>query len=489
MKHKIQVTGFAMMLIFSACKKEFLNQQPYNSVPANVAIKNDADMNAAINGLYASMRNVDLYGLTLILKGDLMSDNCFLTTANSGRYLAFNQYNMINNDGNANNVWAAAYTTIKNANLIINSGIATNDNVSQLKAEALAVRALMHFELVRNFATPYTADPAKPGVPIVLNFDQNSLPARNTIKEVYTQIVADLTAAAGMVKNTINTSMTFNSTGSTRTLNTSFITKYTISGLLARVYQTMGDWANAKTAALDVVNNGGFTLVASGGLTAYWANGTPRTDKVETMFEITADANNNLAGNGVNLPGLYLPAAAPYKGSYGDVLANASLYNLYSSTDVRKNLITVGTRAGQVSAAYICRKYSGNTTDYDDSKVLRYADVLLILAEAYYNTGDIINANLTLNKVAKQRDPSFIGWADVGTQVLEDILIERQKELAFEGSRFWDLYRLQRTFTKVQDQDAPQKNLVITPSNPKLVFPIPLNEINVNTTIAQNPSY
>ncbi len=207
------------------------------------------------------------------------------------------------------------------------------------------------------------------------------------------------------------------------------------------------------------------------------------------MFEITADANNNLAGNGVNLPGLYLPAAAPYKGSYGDVLANASLYNLYSSTDARKNLITVGTRAGQVSAAYICRKYSGNTVDYDDSKVLRYADVLLILAEAYYNTGDVVNANLTLNKVAKQRDPSFIGWADVGTQVLEDILIERQKELAFEGARFWDLYRLQRTFTKVQDQDAPQKNLVVAPSNPKLVFPIPLNEINVNTTIAQNPGY
>ncbi|MES2374455.1 MAG: RagB/SusD family nutrient uptake outer membrane protein [Bacteroidota bacterium] len=489
MKYKIQAAGLALILGFSACKKDFLDQTPYNSVAAGIALKNDADMNAAINGVYASMRNVDLYGLTLILKGDIMSDNCFITTANSGRYLFFNQYNMINNDGNANNVWAAAYATIKNANLIINSTITSNDNVSQLKAEALTVRALMHFELVRNFATPYTADANKPGVPIVLSFDQDALPARKTIKEVYTQIVADLTAAAGMAKKAINTSMVFNSTGVTRTLNTSFISKYAISALLARVYQSMGDWPNAKTAALDVVNNGGFTLTASSGLVAYWANGTPRTDKVETIFEITADANNNLAGNGVNLPGLYLPAAAPYKGSYGDVLANASLYNLYSATDVRKNLITVGTRAGQVSAAYICRKYSGNTTDYDDSKVLRYADVLLILAEAYYNTGDIVNANLTLNTVAKQRDPSFAGWASTGTQVLEDILTERRKELAFEGSRFWDLVRLQRTFTKVQDQDAPQKDMVITPTNTKLVFPIPLNEINVNTTIGQNAGY
>ncbi len=490
MKYKIQLAGFAlMMLIFSSCTKSFLDQKPYNSVPADGALKNDADMNAAMNGVYASLRSVDLYGLTLFIKGDLMSDNCFLTSANSGRYLSFNQYNMINTDGYANNVWANAYSTIKNANLIINSNITSTDNVSQLKAEALTIRALMHFELVRNYATPYTVDPTKPGIPIVLSFDQNALPARNTVKEVYTQIINDLTAAAGQVKFTINNTMTFNATGASRILNTSFITKYAISALLARVYQNMGDWANAKTAALDVVNNGGFTLTSSNGLAGYWANGTPRADKVETIFEVTQDANNNNAGNGLTLSGLYLPAAAPYKGNYGDVLANASLYNLYSATDVRKNLITVGTRAGQVSAAYICRKYSGNTNDYDDTKVLRYADVLLILAEAYYNLGDIANANLVLNQVAQQRDPSFTGWTDLGAQALENILTERRKELAFEGSRFWDLVRLKRTFVKIQDQDAPQNNLTIVPGDSKLIFPIPLNETNVNTTIAQNPGY
>ncbi len=487
MKYKIQLTGFAFMLVLSACKKEFLDQKPYNSVSVESSLKNDADMNAAMNGVYASLRTVDLYGLSLYLKGDLMSDNCFITTSNSNRYLSFNQFNMINTDGYANNIWANAYSAIKNANLVINSNVAINDNVSQMKAEALTVRALMHFELVRNYASPYTADPTKPGVPIVLAFDQNALPARNTIKEVYTQIVKDLTAAAGMVKYSINGSMTFNSTGSTRVLNSSFITKYAISALLARVYQHMGDWANAKTVALDVVNNGGFSLTASGGLGAYWATANPRTDKVETIFEVTSDANGNTGST--RLAGLYLPAASPYNGAYGDVLANASLYNLYATTDVRRNLITPGSRAGQVSTAYICRKYTSNTIDYDDTKVLRYADVLLILAEAYYNTSDIINANLTLNKVAMQRDPSFLGWADIGPQVLEDILIERRKELAFENSRLWDLLRLQRSYVKVVDQDVPQSNINVTPANGKLIFPIPLNEINVNPTIGQNPGY
>lgn len=487
LKNIIQVTGMASVLVFSSCSKSFLDQTPNNSVALPVAIKNDADMNAAMNGVYASLRAVSLYGRTLPVRGDLMSDNCFLTTANSGRYLAMNQYNMINTDGDANGVWANAYAAIKNANLVINSPVTGNDNISQLKAEAYTIRALMHFELVRNFATPYTVDATKPGIPIVLSFDQNALPARNTVKEVYKQIVADLTAAAANVKYTINNSMTFNSTGGTRTLNSSYVTKYAISALLAKVYQHMGDWANAKTAALDVVNNGGFTLTASGSLAAYWANANPRTDKVETIFEITSDANNN-AGND-RLAGIYLPAAAPYNGSYGDVLANASLYNLYSATDARKGLITVGTRAGQVSQAYICRKYTSNTTDYDDTKILRYADVLLILAEAYYNLNDIANANLTLNKVATQRDPAFTGWTDTGTQALENILTERRKELAFEGYRLWDLLRLQRTFTKVMDQDAPQNNLTVTPANPRLLLPIPINETNVNTAITQNPGY
>jgi hypothetical protein len=340
LKHKIQLSGFALLLAMSSCKKTFLDQQPYNSVAANTALKNDADLNAAMNGVYGSMRATDLYGRTLVVKGELMSDNCFLTTANSGRYLTFNQYNMINTDAQANNVWANAYSVIKNANLVINASVPANDNVSQLKAEAYTVRALMHFELVRNFASPYSVDPTKPGVPIVLNFDQNALPGRNSIKEVYTQIVADLTTAASMVKYTINNSMIFNSTGSTRTLNSSYITKYAISALLARVYQHMGDWANAKTAALDVVNNGGFTLTASTGLSGYWANANPRADKVETIFEVTSDANNNQGSD--RLAGIFLPAAAPYSGAYGDVLVNASLYNLYNATDARKALITVG---------------------------------------------------------------------------------------------------------------------------------------------------
>src|SRR6202007_564876 len=138
-------------------------------------------------GTYATTRSVNLYGRTLPVKGDLMSDNAFVTTANSGRYISMNNYVFNTVDGDASGAWASAYLVIKNANTVINSTLATSTNVSQYKGEALALRALMHFELVRNFATPYTINSAAPGIPVVTTFDQTAKPARPTVKDVYTQ--------------------------------------------------------------------------------------------------------------------------------------------------------------------------------------------------------------------------------------------------------------------------------------------------------------
>ena len=269
-------------------------------------------------------------------------------------------------------------------------------------------------------------------------------------------------------------------------------------------------WAikpNASTTALDVINNSGWvmlgptayvnpsgTLGVKGGADAsntyspggYWANPTVQTgSKNETLFEVASDLSNN---NGFDQIGfIYLQVG----GGYGDILGTDSLHNLYSATDVRLGLNprAVATyRSGEQGNINLCYKYPnpGGSGDHDDTKVLRLSDIILIAAEAYYNAGDITNANKYLNMVAKQRDPAFAGWADAGAQVLEDILIERRKELAFEGSRLWDLVRLGRTYTRWSSQ-VPLKPMAIAPGNQFLVWPIPVAEINVNPGIGQNP--
>ena len=493
MKLSIKQAGFLLLAsaLLGSCSKSYLQKVPYTSSDLTTAIASENDLNVANTGMYASLRATDLYGRSIPLKGDLMADNAFVATANSGRYLTLNNFSFNNADSYALGLWQNAYVSIKYANTIITSKLPASATVNQYMGEAYAVRALMHFELVRNFAHAYTAVPNDPGVPLVdsINigsFNPYTLPARSTVKEVYAKVIADLDKAYSLM---------------TQYRGTAYFSKWAARALQARVYQHMGDWANAKTAALDVISNSGWVMLAPSSYVApagtvstatyspggYWANpAVQTTTKNETFFEVAADITNN---NGFDqLGAIYLTTG----GNYGDILGTAEVYNLYDSTDVRKGLMATGTRSGQAGTAYFNYKYSNasNTSDKDDIKVLRLSDIILIAAEASYNTGDMTGALLYLNRVAKQRNTSstYTGYTSAGTQVLEDIIKERRKELAYEGVRLWDLIRLGRSWTKVKNQN-PLTTISVTPAHIALVYPIPVAEINANKNIIQNPGY
>ena len=102
-------------------KKIFLNLRPFDKVSADVAISNVSDMQAAVSGAYNSLQSANLYGRTLPLFGDLVSDNVIISTTNSNRYLDFFQINYTLVNSNAQGVWESAYTTILRANNVINS--------------------------------------------------------------------------------------------------------------------------------------------------------------------------------------------------------------------------------------------------------------------------------------------------------------------------------------------------------------------------------
>lgn len=481
MRTKKYLAGaLSLIVLCTSCKKSFLEQAPTDGVTLSESITDDVTMYAAVNGMYNDLLSYRVYGRNLPVRGELMSDNGFLATSNSGRYTNWNKYQVISTDSYAEEMWLYCYAAIKDANNIINSTIATDANVNQLKGEAYAVRALMHFELVKNFAKPYAAGVDSAGIPIVLSYSQSAKPARNKLGQVYTQIVSDLIKADSLMTYKIGNTMTF-LTGTTRQINTSEVSKYSVYALLARVYQYMGDWTNAKTYALKVVSSGTYSLAASTAYADYWATLTTRTDGVETIFEIAADDNANNSTN--SLSSIYLTSALG--GSYGDILCVPALYSLYSTADARRALFTAATRSGQNNTTYFSKKYPGVNADI---KVIRYSDVLLILAEAYYNASDFTNANLYLNTVAQKREPTLTAYNHTGTQVLEDILNERRKELAFEGNRLYDLYRLQRTFTKVVDE-LTADNITVTPATTNMILPVPKAETDVNTNITQNPGY
>lgn len=459
----------AIVTANTGCKKSFIETSPYDGVSLDIAITSETDLKSALNGMYAGMRSYLGFGRYLPAKGDIMADNVYCSYQTTGRQnTTYNLYNFTTSSGEHTSIWPQLYIIIKRANQIIAAEVGNSANINEYKGEAYAARALCYLELVRNFSYPYSNGSGDLGVPLVTSFFSSDIkPARATIAETYNQIVTDLNQAYSLM--TIYT-------------NAGYLSKYAAKAILARAYMDMADWANAKAAALDVVTNGGFSLVASTSYVGWWAGqNAASTNKQESIFALINDASTNNGNESLSF--LYYQG-----GSYGDYLVTNSLYSIYRSTDVRRSLITRVKRGSDSVWASV--KYPNSaSTNKDNVQVLRYAETLLILAEAYYNTGDATNALLYLNMVAKQREPSFTGYISTGTQLLEDILTEKRKELAFEGSRYWDLYRLKRSFTKTVEQTLGTTMQITLPTTRGSRFPIPQSEKEANANIIQNAEY
>ncbi len=459
----------SVAIIFGSCKKSYLEKAPADQVLSDQELSTVAGLKDALNGTYASLRAYQLFGRDFPVIGDLQADNTFIETKNSGRYLAQYNYSVVVNDAVAGEMWNNAYNAIMRANRILETKL-TGSDVDRVKAEAYGIRALLYFKLVNIYAKPFTDDQNALGVPIVTKYDPFLFPARNTVKEVYSQIVSDLTAAIPLAPAY---------TSSVR------LSKYALEGLLARIYLYMGDNANAKTAALDVINNSGFSLVSSGSFQSYWANPASTTDKVETLFEVDADVINN---NGFDdLGGIYIDG-------YQDIYASSQLVALYAATDIRKTLLIPG-NAKNGAAATLVNKYSNaQNADKDNLKVLRLSEVYLIAAESSL-PGNEADAKTYLNALVAQRDPAKV-YVSTGAALLDDIITERRKELAFEGDRFYDLNRLKLPVARSANGGAilagtGNVNLNVAYSSTKRLAPIPQGETTVNMNIAgqQNPGY
>lgn len=446
----------------SSCKKDYLVKVPPTALTPEIALASESDLSTALLGAYSGLRNIEHEGRTLPVFGDLLADNAYQSASNSNRYTNFSTYLYTVADGNVAGFWNATYSTILRCNNVINASATATPNVNQYKGEAFAIRALCYFNLVRYFAKPYTENPASLGVPIVTKFDIALFPARSKVSEVYTLINADLTQAFSLM---------------TIFKNSTQFSKYAARGLQAKVYLTIGDNVNAKAAALDVINNGGFTAVTAANHASYWTNALPRTDKVETLFEVSSDATSNNGFDG--LANIYSQSG------YGDMICADDLYASYIAADVRKALYTPGVRGG-VPAFFVNKFPNTFGTEISDTKVVRLSDIYLIAAEASLPSNEP-DALLYSNFVTSRRSAAPI--ASTGTALFDEIITERRKELAFEGDRYLDLNRLKRPVLRSTNYPAAART--INYNDYRRILPIPQAELDANSNIRtqQNPGW
>jgi hypothetical protein len=467
----IIVSATAGMLIMYSCNKK-LELAPGNSLPTSTALGSVKGVNAAMVGMYAQLRNVNYYGRGLFIYGDLSSDDVYLSKTNSNRFLSTFQRNYAANDADMLGLWTAMYAAIAQANNIIQAVdklTATDAEKAAIKGQALFVRALGYFDLVRVFAKPYNqGGGAQAGVPLVLVSDVAATPGRNTVADVYTQVIKDLTDAKALLS----------ATDKAVKLTAS---KYAAAALLSRVYLYKEDYANVIVQANEVTA-AGYALTAPAALPGFYA--TPANE--EEIFTVKVNAVESLGSN--NLGNMYL------KAGYGDIRVSPDLVNVFDKTnDLRYNAF-IGAFPGS-PAEFQNNKYTGqdNTLGLYSAKVLRLAEVLLNRAEAYAKTAKPTEALADLNAVKQKRGLTAVNGL-TGDALVNEVLTEKRREFMFEGSRFFDLLRTGKGVARNYCNQVTQVTVTrcaLPANDAKAIAPIPQAEIDANPGLKgqQNQDY
>lgn len=472
--------------LFVSCGEDFLDLQPHDSVSYDQAIENADDAQVALNGVYSAMRSGSLYSRYLTLFPDVMTDAVLASVGYTNQLGTMYKWEYVPGTGDVESVWYAAYVTVARANNIINKideGIEGNeDDLADIKGQALFARALMHFELVRLFGDAYTKNSAGNGVPYILKTDVNNAPAREKVDQVYAMVIDDLTDALNLI----------DAQGSQ---NSGYATKSACEALLARVYLNMGD-AKAADYATDVINSGIFSFYSASAedfpaKKAEFLRMWEYDEGSEIIFRLIYTPTEVAASLGRNY---YNDAQGPPNPDY---LPTQWILDLYDpANDMRYDVYfdeDVTTSQGFV--ATLINKYPGNPNFTENGanmpKLFRLAEMYLIAAESYAEHGNEPEARNYLNQLRLQRIDGYTEDNTISGQALKDaIWEERLKELAFEGQYWFDLKRKQMGFERTpQPNTSTANDISIAPDNHRWLWPIPQAEMNGNDNMVQNPNY
>jgi len=468
-----------------SCGKTFLDRDPTYYSNKTEAYSNIESIQSALNGCYDGLQDYRYYGRNFYLMTEVSSDNAKLAYANHNNFISFYNFALTSSSTELDGFWKIGYKIISRANTIIDATNKLNTvpytEKRQILGEALALRALVYFDLVRIFAQTNSIgagvdsanfDGGHVGIPIItLPTTKDSLisPVRSSVKAVYNQIISDLLKADTMLIPKQSVPYYFSS--------------YSVKALLAKVFLTKGsnsDLANANNYSSYLINLNEYDLVPNVDYIDSWNSSYTK----ESIFSIPMTLTDN---QGTNSIGYMLS-----KLGYGDLVSTQDLYDLFSENDIRKSLFKKGKDINIF-------KYPGRDKilGLDNVPIIRFSEMYLIKAEAlvrlsfmdankknkdiYQNT-----ARLLLDTLRKRADINAIPTNLVDNDLLELIYTERRKEFMFEGQRFFDI---KRRMIALKRNDCNASVCTVNSPSYLFAFPIPVSEINANKNIKQNPNY
>ena len=257
MKYIILCLCTLLGLTFTSCD-DFLDITPDGQVERDDLLATQEGIEDALYGVYAELRQTSLYGQELSFSAlEVMSQTLLCTSTVESRAKTINalgkyDYKYSGVETLFENVWVYMYENIRNANSVINSPLvmnATEYPYTIYRGEALALRAFMHFDLVRLYAEQYTVNPAADGIPYATEFSLNT-PDFESLEKNYEHILADLLEAERLLEN----EDAYEGTSNFMLDRQIHLNKYAVKALLARVYLTMGNKEKALEYAVNVIN-------------------------------------------------------------------------------------------------------------------------------------------------------------------------------------------------------------------------------------------
>ncbi len=486
MKLKYNLIAIALLgFSFSSCS-DFLEQNPQTDLSENDFYKTADDILSAVNGAYSSLQENDIYGNWYVF-GEIPSDNtrnqlsCSVTTQNE-----FDQFYIDTQNSMIANFWKAAYKVINRTNTVLGriDGIDINaDLANRYKLECKFIRALMYFNLVRVYGD----------VPLVLkeiSISESYDILREPKENVYNQIIADLKEAQGLPV-------------SYPTAEDGRATQGAAKALLADVYMTLHKYAEAETILAEIINSGRYSLLEN----------TPGSLNIDGYKNVFSPVNHNSKegifeiqflkggyGEGSNYANNFAPEnsgtnVVAVGGTGGNNIPEMDIYNAYEEGDLRRDFsMSLGYYDNRknnewVESRYVCKymdvPYQNNDAS-NNYPVIRYADVILMYAEALNQNGKTAEACKYLNMTRRRG----FGYQTTETSPVDlqttdkaqfSLMVEQERrvELAFENHRWFDLIRTGRAVEVMRS-----KGFSLNETN--LICPIPQKQIDVNPKLTQN---
>lgn len=524
----IRVLGIAVTiaLLGNSCKKA-LDVLPYSSFTDATAFTSFDRVEAAINGVYDAAQSGFYaggavrgypFGAANVTQGDMRGED-MLNAALFYQITYEATYN--NTSANQDFMFQTLYGMINKANLTIDGvqGAVTSNVISQEVGNAYIgevrfLRALAHHELVVNFARPYRDGNGsqlgiiyrEKGINGQAAIEEAKAQTRTTVAENYAKILDDLNFAEANLPD--------QQTGANKTYRAS---KAAAIALKTRIYLHMGDWPKVIEEGAKIVSAAAPFQSTIGGWRLEAEPSIPFTEGgwqgSETMFSIRNAATDNASVNG----GLASMLNSAANGGRALVRISPILYNLpeWLCDDDRRDMLIQITEGTTIN--YLSGKYKDPTTNSDPAPQIRYAEVLLNVAEAEARIANDVSprALALLNSVrnrAVSPDAQYV-LADFANKnaLIRGILMERRIEFAAEGKRWMDIHRnatdpdfstggipskigtgaAPTAFYSCGAGAAPYTTAVAAiPYNDfKFIWPIPLSELQTNPNYAQNPNY